>query len=101
MPTSGEYKKAASRAVVDGTSPPGSECAKVVVKALCLEQKIGICVERNGWVHSFAISVKDGALPPGFEGDPEVMAAYKEVRAAFDKWRSKQLSPNTGDRALG
>ena len=74
---------------------------KISVRALCLEQKIGVCVERNGWVHSFVIRVKDGQMSPGYEGDPEIMAAYREVRAFFEKSQRKRSSPSTGDTALG
>lgn len=74
---------------------------KVFVKALCLEQKIGVCVERNGWARSFVICVKDGQMPLGYEGDPEIMAAYREVRAFFEKSQRKRSSPSTGDTALG
>lgn len=74
---------------------------RVFVRALCLEQKIGVCIERNGWVHSFVIRVKGGRMPPGYEGDPEIMAAYTEVRAFFEKSQRKRSSPSTGDTALG
>lgn len=74
---------------------------KIIVRALCLEQKIGVCVERNGWAHSFVIRVKDGLMPPGYEGDLEIMVAYREVRAFFEKSQRKQSSPSTGDTARG
>lgn len=73
--------------------------ATVLVKPLRLEQKIGVCIECNGWAHSFFIRVKDGVLPPGYEADPEIMAAYREVRAAFDKSQRRGSFPSTGGTA--
>lgn len=81
--------------------PPLPDGAKVFVKALRLEQKIGVCVERNGWSHSFVIHVKDGELPQGYEGDPEILAAYREVRAAFDKSQRRESCQACGGKALG
>ena len=69
----------------------------VLVRPLRLEQKIGVCVERNGWAHSFFIPVKDGVLPPGYEADPEIMAAYREVQAAFDKSQRREFSTHSDD----
>lgn len=80
---------------------PVLEEVRIFVKALRLEQKIGVCVERNGWSHCFVIRVKDGELPSGYEGDPEIMAAYREVRASFEKSQRKRFSPSTGDTARG
>lgn len=73
--------------------------ATVLVRPLRLEQKIGVCIECNGWAHSFFIRVKDGVLPPGYEADPDIMAAYREVRAAFDKSLRRESSPSTGGTA--
>ena len=80
---------------------PVSNKVTVLARPLRLEQKIGVCIECNGWAHSFFIRVKDGVLPPGYEADPEIMAAYREVRAAFDKSRRREPSPSTCGKAPG
>ena len=71
---------------------------RVVVKALRLEQRIGVCVERNGWAHSFAIHVKDGELPRGYEDDPEIMAACGGVRAQYEKSASMAVGKERARR---
>lgn len=68
------------------------ECqpAKVYVKAMKLDGYVGVCVERYGWTKCFKVKIANGRLPPGFEGDPEILAAYKEVQVQTEKWQRMQ-----------
>lgn len=74
--------------------------AQLFVKAFRLEQRIGVCVTRGDWDHCFRIKVVNGEIPEKYHGDPQIMDAYKEVRAHYEKQQRKQSSPGSGDTAL-
>lgn len=65
--------------------------AQLFVKAFRLEQRIGVCVTRGGWDHCFRIKVVNGEIPKKYRSDPQIMAAYKVVRAHYEKQQRKQL----------
>ena len=75
------------------------QAAKVYVKPMKLDGYIGVCVERFGWSKCFKVKIKDGRLPAGFESDPEIFAAYKEVQAQTEKWQRMQAFPSSGGTA--
>ena len=74
---------------------------KVVVKVFCCNTRIRVCIERHGWFHSYEIKLRNGQLPPGFENDPAIMAAYKQVQDAGRKWRDKQECRDSGGTIRG
>lgn len=83
-----------SPAPVAGAGTP----VQMLVRAFRLEQKIGVCIQRNGWSHCFTIKIKDGELPERYKGDEQIEAAYRLVRAHYEKWRSREFSPRCGDK---
>lgn len=70
---------------------------QMFVRAFRLEQKIGVCIQRNGWSHCFFIKIKEGELPEKYKGDEQIEAAYKLVRAHYEKWQSRGFSPERSD----
>ena len=59
-----------------------AKTAQVTVKVFDCSTRIGVCIERCGWAHSFEIKLKNGCLPAGYEGDPEIVEAYRKIQQA-------------------
>ncbi|OWG18838.1 hypothetical protein KDK82_2318 [Delftia sp. K82] len=80
-----------------GTHSQGE--VRVLVKAMRLEQRIGVCVERNNWRRCFTIPIVGGVLPAEYQGDAQIEAAYIQVRDHYDKLQRRVFFPSSGDRA--
>lgn len=80
----------------DEKKPANAGEVRVRVKVFDQETRIGVLVERYGWAHTFVVRLKDGVLPPQYASDPEIVAAYRQVVSARERWQSKQVSPSPG-----
>lgn len=82
-------------------TPASAGEVQVQVKVFDQDTRIAVLVARHGWAHTFTIRLKDGELPPQYASDPEIVAAYKQVRYARERWQRKQLPPVRGGTAPG
>lgn len=85
---------------VDEKKPANAGDVKVWVRVFDQETRIGVRVERCGWVHSFTVRLKDGALPPQYAADPEIVAAYRRVVSARERWQRRPPFPSTDGTTL-